>query len=73
MERKQREEAKREKEREEKMAKEFKMSGYEIDLELMSVPKLESYTSTFFRYAMQLVSNSNPRWVPKSVHGASSG
>lgn len=54
-----------------KMAKEFKMSGYEIDLELMSVPKLESYTSTFFRYAMQLVSNSNPRWGPKSVHDSS--
>lgn len=54
-----------------KMAKEFKMSGYEIDLELMSVPKLESYTSTFFRYAMQLVSDSTPRWVPKSVHDSS--
>lgn len=54
-----------------KMAKEFKMSGYEIDLELMSVPKLESYTSTFFRYAMQLVGDDNPRWVPRSVHDSS--
>ena len=54
-----------------KMAREFKEAGYEIDLELMSVPKLESYSSTFLRYAMQLISNSEPRWVPKSVHDAS--
>ena len=54
-----------------KMAREYKMSGYEIDLELMSVPKFESYTSTFLRYAMQLESDANPRWVPKSVHDSS--
>lgn len=48
-----------------KMAREYKMSGYEIDLELMSVPKFESYTSTFFRYAMQLESDANPRWYLK--------
>ncbi len=54
-----------------KMAKEYKEAGYEIDLELMAVPKLESYTSTFLRYAMQLVSDTEPRWVPKSVHDAS--
>ena len=34
-------------------------------------PKFESYTSTFFRYAMQLESDANPRWVPKSVHDSS--
>lgn len=54
-----------------KMAREYKMAGYEIDLELMSVPKLESYTSTFFRYAIQLKDDANPRWVPKSVHDSS--
>lgn len=54
-----------------KMAKEYREAGYEIDLELMSVPKLESYTSTFLRYAMQLISEFEPRWVPKSVHDAS--
>ncbi len=54
-----------------KMAKEYREAGFEIDLELMSVPKLESYTSTFLRYAMQLISKTEPRWVPKSVHDAS--
>lgn len=53
------------------MAREFRESGYEIDLELMAVPKLESYTSTFLRYAMQVVSDTTPRWVPKSVHDSS--
>lgn len=28
-------------------------------------PKFESYTSTFFRYAMQLESDANPRWYLK--------
>lgn len=54
-----------------RMAREFKNSGYEIGLELMAVPKFESYTSTFFRYAMQLANDTTPRWVPKSVHDSS--
>ena len=52
------------------IAKEFKEAGYEIDLSLMSVPKLESYGSTLLRYAMDLHGD-NPRWVPKEVHDES--
>lgn len=54
-----------------KMARDFKEAGYEVDLELMSVPKIESYASTFLRYAMQLVSNDEPRLVPKEIHDSS--
>lgn len=54
-----------------KMAKEFKESGYEVDLSLLSVPKLESYGSTLLRYATDLVQNNKARWVPKSVHDES--
>ena len=53
------------------MAKKFKEAGYEIDLSLMSVPKLESYGSTLLRYATDLIYNNSPRWVPKEVHDES--
>lgn len=52
------------------IAKEFKDAGYEVDLSLMSVPKLESYGSTLLRYATDLHGD-NPRWVPKEVHDQS--
>lgn len=52
------------------IAKEFKEAGYEIDLRLMAVPKLESYGSTLLRYATEL-HGENPRWVPKEVHDES--
>lgn len=54
-----------------KIAEEFKSAGYEIDLSLMSVPKLESYGSTLVRYATDLLQNNAPRWVPKEVHDQS--
>lgn len=54
-----------------RMAKEFKEAGYEVDLSLLSVAKLESYGSTLLRYATDLLQNNNPRWVPKSVHDES--
>ena len=54
-----------------KVAQEFKDAGYEIDLALMAVPKLESYGSTLFRCATALLNNTGPRWVPKSVHDES--
>lgn len=53
------------------IAEEFKKAGYEIELKLMSVPKLESYGSTFLRYATDLLNNNQPRWVPKGVHDES--
>ena len=40
-------------------------------MNIMAVPKLESYGSTFFRYAYSLLSNKTPRWVEKSAHDAS--
>lgn len=53
------------------IAQEFKTAGYEVDLSLMSVPKLESYGSTLLRYATDLIQNNIPRWVPKEVHDQS--
>lgn len=53
------------------IAEEFKAAGYEIDLSLMAVPKLESYGSTLLRYATDLIQNNIPRWVPKEVHDES--
>jgi len=52
-------------------AKEFRKAGYDIDLRLMAVPKLESYGSTLLRYATALLNNNEPRWVPKEVHDES--
>lgn len=54
-----------------KMAKEFREAGYSIELALMAVPKLESFGSTFLRYATDLMENNSPRWVPQSVHDES--
>lgn len=51
-----------------KIAKEFKAAGYEVDLALMSVPKLASYGSTLLRYATDLMNDDTGRWVPKNVH-----
>ena len=53
------------------IANEFKQAGYEIELALMSVPKLESYGSTLLRYATDLMQNDSGRWVSKSVHDES--
>lgn len=53
------------------IANEFKSAGYEVDLALMSVPKLESYGSTLVRYATDVLQNNIPRWVPKEVHDES--
>lgn len=53
------------------IANEFKEAGYEIGLRLMSVPKLESYGSTFLRYATDLLHNHQPRWISKEVHDES--
>lgn len=53
------------------IAKEFKEAGYEIELSLLAVPKLESYGSTFLRYATDLLHNHQPRWISKEVHDES--
>lgn len=50
------------------MAQEYKDSGYEVNLALMAVPRLESYGSTIVRYAADVFQNNTPRWVPKEVH-----
>ncbi|MCI8587200.1 MAG: hypothetical protein HFJ49_01145 [Clostridia bacterium] len=53
------------------IAKEFQEAGYEIGLRLMAVPKLESYGSTFLRYATDLLHNNRPRWISKEIHDES--
>ena len=52
-------------------AKKFQDYDYNIKMKIMAVPKLESYGSTFFRYAIDLLSNQTPRWVEKSAHDGS--
>ena len=52
-------------------ARKFQNYDYNIKMKIMAVPKLESYGSTFFRYAIDLLSNKTPRWVEKSAHDGS--
>lgn len=52
-------------------ARKFKESDYNIKMHIMAVPKLESYGSTFVRYATDLLENINPRWVEKEAHDGS--
>lgn len=49
----------------------FKDKGYNIRMNIMAVPKLESYGSTFVRYATDLLANINARWVEKEAHDGS--
>ena len=53
------------------IAKEFQEAGYEIGLRLMAVPKLESYGSTFLRYATDILNNNRPRLISKEIHDES--
>jgi len=52
-------------------AEDFKQAGYKIIMNIMSVPKLESYGSTFLRYATALLAELSPRWVEKEAHDGS--
>lgn len=52
-------------------AKDFREAGYKIKMYIMAVPKLESYGSTFTRYALAHINNTQPRWVEKSAHDGS--
>lgn len=52
-------------------AEDFKKNGYNIKMYIMSVPKLESYGSTFVRYALALITDKTPRWVEKAAHDSS--
>ncbi len=40
-------------------------------MNVMAVPKLESFGSTFFRYAYDLLSEKTPRWVEQAAHDGS--
>ena len=53
------------------LAKKFKDNGYKIKMDIMAVPKLESYGATFVRYATSLITGTTARWVEKSYHDAS--
>ena len=48
----------------------FKENGYTVKLDILAVPKLESYCSEILRYALSLVQQLTPRWVEKSAHDA---
>ena len=52
-------------------ARKFKDKGYNIKMNIMAVPKLESYGSTFVRYATDLLEGINARWVEKEAHDGS--
>lgn len=52
-------------------SKDFQKAGYEIDLYIMSVPELESFSSTYKRYVDDLLADNNPRWVEKIAHDES--
>ena len=52
-------------------ASDFKKSGYNVEMFIMAVPKLESYGSTFLRYCTALITDSPARWVEKSAHDGS--
>ncbi len=52
-------------------AQDFRDNDYNIRMMLMAVPALESYGSTFFRYAIALQTNKTPRWVEKYAHDGS--
>lgn len=52
-------------------AQAFRDNDYNIRMMIMAVPALESYGSTFFRYALALHTNKTPRWVEKYAHDGS--
>ena len=49
----------------------FLNEGYDISLYVMGVAELESFGSTYVRYAEDLINNNNPRWVEKIAHDES--
>lgn len=52
-------------------ARDFKDNNYAIQMDIMAVPKLESFGSTFVRYATALLTDVTARWVEKSAHDGS--
>jgi len=52
-------------------AQDFKDNDYKIKMNIMAVPKLESYGSTFLRYSYALLTEQTPRWVEKAAHDGS--
>lgn len=52
-------------------AEKFKENDYNIQMNILAVPKLESYGSTLYRYAAALMTDNQPRWVEKKFHDAS--
>ena len=49
----------------------FKRAGYYVELDILSVPKLESYGSTLWRYAEALQTDNLPRFVSRKIHDES--
>ena len=46
----------------------LKKDGYYVELDILSVPKFESYGAILYRYAENMEKESFPRLVPKNVH-----
>lgn len=52
-------------------SKDFIEKGYNVSMYIMAVAELESFGSTYTRYAEDLEKNNNPRWVEKVAHDES--
>ena len=46
----------------------FRDKGYNIDVRLMAVPKMESYEGMLYRYAKELEAGVPARWITREVH-----
>ena len=51
-----------------KLCEKFANNGYDINLKLLAVPKLNSLGSIFTRYASKLMLGKSPRWVELQAH-----
>ena len=49
-------------------ARDYRDSGYNIDVRLMAVPSIDSYVGILERYADQLEKHAKARWVSRAAH-----
>lgn len=54
-----------------KFSRNFKQNDYEIKMDILAVPELESLGSNYLRYAIQLLSEEEARWVETKAHAES--
>jgi len=51
-----------------KLSRDFKQNDYEIKIDILAVPELESLGSNYLRCAMQLLADEEARWVETKAH-----